>query len=104
MGIANCGGLKFDDETLQTIDKVLTLKDNNSISNSFVAPMCGGILLDSDVFAHYRVDGKNVIGMVGAEPTDYIKANCSLLVDKDSFEINENGELVCVGGASGEGL
>lgn len=93
MGLANCGGLKFNEENFKLINNVLTLKDKETVTNKFVAPMCGGILLDGDVFESFYINGKNIIGEKGVTPTEYIVSNCSLLFDEGKFEINQYGEI-----------
>ena len=63
------------------------------VGTAFEAKHCGGILLDGGVFAQANVNGKSVVTLVGETPTDYIVANCTLLVDKDKFKLTDSRAL-----------
>lgn len=90
--IANCGGLKISENDFKIVNGIITTTDGEA-ENYFIASHCGGIKFDSDVFQEYTVDGKKVITLADQISNEYVRANCSILFDKELFEISYRGEV-----------
>lgn len=89
-----CGGIKFDETVFKHIGDVVTMASNNALVGDPIIPKCGGIILDGGVFEVAYTDGKNYVSLVDEPaPTDYIRANCSLLFDGDLFVLDKYGAI-----------
>ena len=90
---ANCGGLVLDNSTLHQVDGVITLAENKTVGNAFVAN-CGGVQFDSAGFKKV----KNTVTDINAQeskitPVTVGVMGCGgLVVDSTYFDItNKNG-------------